>query len=445
VTIFAGGPAQAAYVARIRDLPPRQCLVVAVDVGKWAAMALIADQHGQVIGEAFEFALTRSGLTALLARIDQAVAAVTARSVRVGIEAAGHYHQALAMTLRDNGFDVVELNPFQVKTARAQIGQARVKTDLRDCMAMIELLVRGQGWPLHDADGAVAEQAAWVAHRRRKQAAAQALGSQVHALADLAFPGLTACFTTGLEAKTLRMLLASLPHPAQVASMSVQDLVAHAAAHKVRMLRPKAAQVLAAAADAMCVTPARRQAAAQQVVGEVAAYDAMLTDLAACDQRLAELLPHTPAGILTTIPGIGVVTASAYGAALGDAARFAGADAAYRYAGLAPTSYESAGRRSSVVHISKVGSVELRQAIIALGVGMALHHPDFAAYKRRLVQAGKKPMVASIATAHRAHRLAFAIIRSQQPYDPLTWAVSTTPQPGRGRPVTAAEPAAPAT
>ncbi|WP_319462762.1 hypothetical protein [Micromonospora sp. RTP1Z1] len=55
----------------------------------------------------------------------------------------------------------------------------------------------------------------------------------------------------------------------------------------------------------------------------------------------------------------------------------------------ASTSYESAGRRSGKVHISKI-AVELRQAIIALGVGITLHHPDFAAYKRRLIGAGKK-------------------------------------------------------
>lgn len=440
MSLFVGGRAQAAYVARIRDLPPAQCLVVAVDVGKWTAMGLIADHHGQVIGEAFEFPLTRSGLAVLVDTIDRARAAVAAQSVRVGIEAAGHYHQALAMTLRDNGFDVVELNPFHVKTARAQIGQARTKSDLRDCMGMIELLVRGQGWPLHDRDGAVAEQAAWVAHRRRKQAAAQVLGSQVHALADLAFPGLTACFRTGLEAKALRMLLVTVPHPQQVASMTVEDLVRHAAAHHVRMVRPKARQVIAAASDAMCVSPARRAAAAQHVAGEVIAYDVMLADLAACDQRLAKLLPDTPAGILTTIPGVGVVTASAYAAALGDATRFAGADAAYRYSGLAPTSYESAGRRSTAVHISKVGSVELRQAIIALGTGMALHHPDFTDYKRRLLREGKKPMVATIATAHRAHRLAFAIIRSQKPYDPAAWTASTTAKAKRGRSVMATTP-----
>jgi transposase len=441
VASFAGGVAQAGYVDRVRDLAPQRCLVVPVDVGKRAAVALVADHYGQIIAAPFEFGLTVSGVGKLVATITAVRQRVGAQSVRVGVEAAGHYHQALAATLRSDGFDVVELNPYQVKLARVQLGAARVKTDERDCMAMVELLVRGQGWPLHRQDGAMAEQVVWVAHRRRKLAAAQALGSQVHALADLAFPGLTGCFSTGLEAKTLRMLLGTLGDPARVAAMSVADLVDHARAHQVRMTRPKAVQVIAAAGEAMCVPRAQRAAAAALLTTEVHALEALQRDLAACDQRLAQLLPDTPAGVLTSIPGVGAVTASYYGAALGDPARFTGAGAAYRYSGLAPTSYESAGRRAGTVKISKVGSVELRQAMIALGAGIALHHPDFAAYKRRLIDGGKKPLVSVVAVAHRAHRLAFAMIRSQQPYDPAKWATSTTRRQQRDRSVMAADPA----
>ncbi|HEY2764647.1 MAG TPA: IS110 family transposase [Pseudonocardiaceae bacterium] len=424
-------------MARVRDLAPQRCLVVPVDVGKHSAMALVADHYGQIVGDPFEFRLTVSGVDRLVTVIDGVTRRTAADSVRVGIEAAGHYHQALATTLRGKGFDVVELNPYQVKIARAQLGQARIKTDLRDCMAMVELLVRGQGWPLHREDGAVAEQAALVAHRRRKLAAAQALGSQIHALADVAFPGLTACFRTGLEAKTLRMLLATLADPARVATMSPDEVVRHAAGHQVRMVRPKAAQVIAAAAQAVCVPQRQRATAARLLAGDTARFEALLAELDACDRRLAEVLPQTPAQVLTSIPGVGVLTASYYGAALGDARRFASADAAYRHSGLAPTSYESAGRRSTKVRISKVGSVELRQAIIALGTGITLHHPEFAAYKRRLIDAGKKPIVATIAVAHRAHRLAFAIIRSQQPYEPTRWAASTSRTHGRSRSVMA--------
>jgi transposase len=413
-------------------------LVVPIDVGKWSAAALVADHHGQVVGELFEFDLTVSGVARFMDVVGDVERRIGAQSVRIGVEAAGHYHRSVATTLECNGFDVVELNPYQVKTARVQLGQARVKTDLRDCLAMVELLVRGQGWPLHRHDGPVAEQAVWVAHRRRKLDAAQVLGSQIHALADLAFPGLTGCFKTGLESKTLRMLLRTLPEPARVAAMSPADLVRHAAGHGVRMLRPKAAQVIAAAIEALCVPNAQRRAAAGLLASEVASFDAIQCQLVVCDQRLAELLPRTPAGILLTVPGIGVVTASYYGAALGDPQRFRNAGAAYRYSGLAPTSYESAGRRASGVHISKIGSIELRQAMLVMGTGLALHHPDFAAYKQRLRAAGKKPLVAAIAVAHRAHRLAFALIRSQKPYSATQWEESVTKNHQKGRSVMAA-------
>jgi hypothetical protein len=71
--------------------------------------------------------------------------------------------------------------------------------------------------------------------------------------------------------------------------------------------------------------------------------------------------------------------------------------------------------------------------MITLGTGVALHHPDFRAYKQRLLAGGKKPMIAAVAVAHRAHRLAFAMIRHQTPFDPDQWSSSVA----KGRPATA--------
>lgn len=190
------------------------------------------------------------------------------------------------------------------------------------------------------------------------------------------------------------------------------------------MLRPKATEVIAAAKEALCVPALQRQAAQEQLSRDLVTLEALRADLSGCDDHLAELLPDTPAGVLISIPGVGPLTASYYGAALGDPWRFAHADAAYRYSGLSPTSYESAGRRGTRVRISKEGSVELRQAMIALGSGLSLHHPDFIAYKRRLLEAGKRPMIAAVAVAHRGHRLAFSMIRSGRPYDHNQWTSS---------------------
>jgi transposase len=298
---------------------------------------------------------------------------------------------------------------------------------------MVELLVRGQGWPFHRHADEIALQALWVGQRRRKLEAAQALTNQVHALSDLAFPSVVATFKTGFHSPTLRMLLSTLRGPAELAAMDVEELVGHAAANGRRMLRPKARQVLAAAGDALRL-PAGQQEQAQAVLArEIAALEQLHGEIAHCDEQLARILGSTPAGVLATVPGVGVATASYYGAAVGDPSRFPNAAAAYRYSGLSPSSYESAGRRPGRVRISREGSVELRRAMIMLGTSMGLSHPDFARYRRNLIASGKKPMVATVAVAHRAHRLAFAMLTSQTPYDHDHWLASVA----KGRPVKA--------
>jgi transposase len=431
---FVGGAAQAGYVERVRGLDPARCLVVPVDVGKRSAVALVANHHGEVVADPIEFRLTKTGTEQLLHVVAAAESRAGAASVRVGVEAAGHFHRALCWDLDHRGLDVVELNPRAVKLARGQVGSMRLKTDVRDCYAMVELLTRGQGWPFHRHADTVVAQQLWVARRRRTLEASKRQRNQVHALADLACPGLIDAFRSGLDAPTLRMLLSTAADPERLATMTPAALVAHAAEHGRRLLRPKALEVIAAAADAQCVSPAQRATAQTILVREVAHLEDLYEQLAVCDHALHGLIDDTPAAVLCTTPGVGVLTASYYGAALGDPHRFANAAAAYRYSGLSPSSNDSSGRVGKPT-ISREGSVELRHAILTLGQGLSLHHPDFAAYKRRLIAGGKKPLVAAVAVGHRAHRLAFAMIRNQQPFDPERWAEAIA----KGRPVTTTE------
>jgi hypothetical protein len=126
---------------------------------------------------------------------------------------------------------------------------------------------------------------------------------------------------------------------------------------------------------------------------------------------------------LTTLPGVGAIRASRYGAGIADPWRFPNAGAAYRASGLVPTEYDSAGKhRRRGQRISREGSVLLREAIIELGKGLTGHDEDFAAYRRRLIDIERKtPAVAAVAAGHRAHRLAFAMLRSGTAYDSARW------------------------
>jgi transposase len=82
--------------------------------------------------------------------------------------------------------------------------------------------------------------------------------------------------------------------------------------------------------------------------------------------------------------------------------------------------YESAGHRRDGA-ISREGSVTLRRALIDLGVGLWLTDPASKAYAAGLRARGKHGGIIACALAHRANRIAFALVRDQVGYDPTCW------------------------
>jgi transposase len=192
------------------------------------------------------------------------------------------------------------------------------------------------------------------------------------------------------------------------------------------MRRSKAATVTAGAHNALSLGEEELAARRTVLRADIVLLDYLDTMIDEADQQLSAVLADTPAAILTTLPGISVVRASNYGAEIGDPWRFRNAESAYRFSGLVPATYESARKSRPGQHISRESSVELREAIIELGKGLSQFDPEFASYKRRLVSEGKKRSIAAVAVGHRAHRLAFAMLRSQRPYDEGRWATAVT-------------------
>lgn len=71
--------------------------------------------------------------------------------------------------------------------------------------------------------------------------------------------------------------------------------------------------------------------------------------------------------------------------------------------------------------ISREGSVELRRALIDLGIGLWHSEPAARTRAHQLRARGKHGGVIACAMAHRANRIAFAMIRDQTSYDASHW------------------------
>jgi len=392
-------------------------VVVAVDVGKnTVACSVTDDQRHRLFGPV-DFTMTRSGLAAVLAQIEKVVPATAV--VKVGVEAAGHYHQPLmTATAWPVGWQVRELNPAHVTEQRRVQGRRRVKTDAIDLEAITELVLAGHGVVVSDRAAVIGELAAWVAHRTRRVAARTAVKNQLLGQLDRAFPGLTLALPDVLSTKVGRLVAEHFTDPGRLVSLGEARFIRFAATRDLIVQRRVAVRVVAAARDAL---PTRDAAVARDVVAADLQMLAVLDQqVAAAEEQLAVILPQSDFAVLTTVPGWALVRASAYGAAIGDPARWPGPRQVYRASGLSPMQYESAGKRRDGA-ISREGNVELRRALIDLGIGLWLNDPAAKAYAAGLRARGKRGGVIACALANRANRIAYALVRDQVAYNPTRW------------------------
>jgi transposase len=88
---------------------------------------------------------------------------------------------------------------------------------------------------------------------------------------------------------------------------------------------------------------------------------------------------------------------------------------------LTPRLYESAGHRRDG-HITREGSVLLRVALVDLGTGLWHSEPISRRYRAELRARGKPGRIIITAMAHRANKIAYAMVRHQQPWEPSRWA-----------------------
>lgn len=393
-------------------------VVVAVDVGKNEFAISATDvARKQLLKPRLGCPMTAPSVREAVAKIERVLPAGAV--VRVGIEAAGHYHQPLlTQQTWPAGWELLELNPAHVTEQRKVMGKRTIKTDTIDLEAMTELLLAGRGWPVRDTTMVLTELTAWSAHRVSRVQVRTATKTQLLGQLDRTFPGLTLALPDVLGTKVGRLVAAEFPDPARLAALGPSRFIKFGAARGLQIRKPLADRLIEAARNAL---PMPDAAVARAVL---AADLALLTDLdaqvqAASDQ-LTKLVPLSPFKTLPTVPGWGPVRVGQYGGALGDHTRFSNSRQVYRSSGLNPIQYESAGKRRDSV-ISREGSVELRRALIDLGFGLWLNEPASKQHAADLKARGKKGKVIACALAHRANRIAFAMTRDQTEYDPSSW------------------------
>jgi transposase len=154
--------------------------------------------------------------------------------------------------------------------------------------------------------------------------------------------------------------------------------------------------------------------------------DAVIADLeqriATLDAELTRVLRDgawaESATLLGSITGIGLVTTAWLLVATLNFAGCASAEAAAAYAGLVPLAHESGTSVRGRARIGHGGHARLRTALYMATLSAARCNPIIRAQYERLRAAGKPPKVARCAAARKLLHVAYAVVRTGQPFDP---------------------------
>lgn len=122
--------------------------------------------------------------------------------------------------------------------------------------------------------------------------------------------------------------------------------------------------------------------------------------------------------LLSSIPGIGDLTASKLLAEIPDLNRFHSPEQLVAYAGLNPRQHRSGSSINGRSALSKIGNSALRAALFMPALVARTHNTRLRLFADNLILNGKSKMAAIGAVMRKLLVFAFAILRSQKPFDP---------------------------
>ena len=226
-------------------------VVVAVDVGKTEFAFSVTDaSRTLLLKPRTGCPMTGPSLAQVVADIGHVLPADAV--VKVGIEAAGHYHRPLLMAGSwPTGWEVLELNPGHVTEQRRVLGKRTIKTDVIDLQAMTELLLTGRGQPVRDRSLVLSELTTWSAHRIGRVALRTATKNQLLGQLDRTFPGLTLALPDVLATKVGRLVAAEFADPARLAGLGTSRFIRLGATRGLQIRKPVADRLVQAARDAL--------------------------------------------------------------------------------------------------------------------------------------------------------------------------------------------------
>ncbi|WP_317854399.1 IS110 family transposase [Chakrabartyella piscis] len=385
--------------------------IVGIDIAKRSHEAVIINSDGQIVRKAFVFKNDLDGFKKLLSESEKL--STNKSDFIFAMESTSHYWLAVYSALLKQGFETKVINPIQSDALR-NLYIRQVKNDSHDSFIIAQVIRFG-----HYSEGSIqASEYFELRELCRARSYIVDLCSDIKrktiCLLDQVFPEYETLFSD-IFGVTSMEILKNCPLPEDILAIDTDKLTEMiSVASRKKFKKDKAEQIKSAAQNSFGIIIGITSIKIL-LNGHIEHIKFMEQQIADIDKQIVQLY-NTFDCKLTTIPGIGPVSAAIILSEIGDVSRFSSATKLAAFAGIDPTVKQSGEFNSSHNHMSKRGSPYLRRAIWQASVLAVMYEPNLKTFFEQKRSEGKPYMNAIGHVTRKLTNIIYAVLRDNKPY-----------------------------
>lgn len=381
-----------------------------IDIAAETHVVALVDAHGAILAPPMPFHEDSAGYQRLRERLGSPA------DLLVALDATGHSWQTLFAYLVAEGFAVALLTPLRTRRF-AEEALARAKADAIDAVGLARFAAQKRTPATRLPEVATEARRELVRWRDRLKQDLDDRVRHLHRLVDLGFPEFTRDVRT-LDSQLATALLRVYPTAAAYRAVSARRPATLVDDGRHPLGRALAHTLLTAAQASV----GRHHGPAYQLQ-----VRQLCEDIGRWRQRLGErkrdiarvLDRHEVGRLVTTIAGIGALTAARLVATLGDLARVRDAAALAASLGVVPGLRQSGTRLSARAGLTPIGHARLRAALWMPTLTAVPRTPWLRASDERLRARGKLPKVALVAAMRALLHAIYSVAVHRRPFVPV--------------------------
>ena len=348
-------------------------IYVGFDIAKTNHYASIVNSStGEVLENPFLVTNNKHGFDLLYSKIKD----FNKEKVLIGLESTAHYGNNLIFYFHEKQFKLGIINPIQTASLR-KTRIRKVKNDKVDSMLICEALSLGYYNLLSDYDIKLLEiKSLCRFHKDLKDKAAEAK-IQLKTYVDQLFPELNSFFKNNLDIKTAHELLKLYQSPDDISKVNLTELSnLLIKSSRGKYDKSRAIELKTLASNSVGIN---NNALSLQIKMTIELIELLESQIKDIEKQVSDFIKKSD-NVITSIPGIGDMTAAIIISEIGDINRFDNPGQVLAFAGLDPSVKQSGTFNASSTRMSKRGSSLLRYALILAANNVQLNTKTFNTY-----------------------------------------------------------------